>query len=137
MSLPKGLTFTHSTGATYTTGNRGKPPSWLYEHPDYTKLLETTPMAKAIITVTDNALKFWKWSDQVGEDGFKAKVGICIVAAENANHAMQILSRRFPRNPVYPNEFALLWKQFESDGSIKTPGVYELNAEKILTLKTA
>jgi len=93
-------------------------------------------MTKAIVAVTDSALKFWKWADQSGEDGTKAKPGICIIAADDANHALQILSRRFPANPVYPSEFNLMWKPFASDGSITTPGCYELNSEKILTLKT-
>jgi hypothetical protein len=135
--LPKGIIITNSNGDTYTTGNRGKPPKWLHSHPDYLKLLEATPVAKAIMQVTDNALKFWKWADQLGEEGNKCKTSICIVAANDANHAMQILARRFPTNPVYPSEFNLMWKQIDADGSILTPGVYEPNADKLLTLKVA
>ena len=116
---------------------RGRLANWIKNHPDYLKLLEATPVAKAIIQVTDSALKFWKWTDQLGEDGSKSKTSICIVAANSANHAMQILSRRFPTNPVYSTEFNLMWKQIDADGSIQTPGCYEPNAEKLLTLKVA
>jgi hypothetical protein len=137
--LPKGVTFTHSDGSTYTTGKPGKPPKWLYEHPEYIKLLETTPspIQKAITTVSDTALKVWKWADQTDDNGTTAKTAICIVAAHSRNQALQLLAKRFPSFPVYPSEFDLMWKRIDSNESITTPGVYEPNADKMLALKVA
>lgn len=129
--LPKGITFTHSDGSTYTTGNRGKPPKWLKDHPEYIKLLETTPttqVAPSSPKTTSNHLRCWRWNDQ---DGLPQH--ICMVAANDPHEAMKLLNKRF-QFQVTHNEFNVMWKEIDLAESISTPGVYEHNSEKLLVL---
>ena len=136
MSLPPGITFTNATGQTFTTGKRGKPPGWVSLDPKYIELTKNqVSSSKASPIIPESGLKCWKWSDQT-DDGVKVKTALCLVAASTPMEAIELLARRFPKNPVSGHEFRLMWKQIDIDKSIQTPGVYELNAEKLLTLKT-
>lgn len=133
--LPKGITFTHSDGSTYTTGTRGKPPKWLKDHPEYIKLLEATPATQVAPSSSKapsdpNKLRCWRWNDQ---DGLPQH--ICFVAAHNPHEAMKLLNKRF-QFPVTHNEFNVMWKEIELAESISTPGVYEHDKEKLLVLRT-
>lgn len=131
--LPKGITFTHTDGSTYTTGNRGKPPAWLKSHPEYIKLLETTPATpnpSKPLEVAPSGLKAWRWNDQDG-----LPMHICVVVARDIHEAIRILNKRF-QFPVGSHEFTLMWKEITPSESMLTPGVYEPNQEKVLALRS-
>ena len=136
--LPPGITFTSPTGDTFTTGKRGKRPNWVATDPKYLQLVnsQVAPSNSKATPSNTTTLKCWRWADQLGDEGVKIKTAMCIVAANNPSEALELLKRRFPINPVSSAEFRLMWKPFDSNGSIQTPGVYEHNKEKVLTLKT-
>jgi hypothetical protein len=133
--MSPGITFTSPDGKTYTTGKRGRKPAWVYSDPNFIKLNQTTPTNQT--TPSHSQLKCWRWADQLGDEGLKIKTTMCIVAAHDPREAINILSRRFIGNPVSAAEFKLMWKQIDNDGSIKTPGVYEHNTDKVLILKNS
>jgi hypothetical protein len=139
MAIPPGITFTNPTGGSWTSGNRGKPPAFVINDPKYIELTKANPKSiKSTSTTpaTSNPLKCWRWADQLGDEGVKIKTTMCVVAALTPLDALELLKRRFPSNPVSSSEFRLMWKLIDTDGSIQTPGVYEHNQEKTLTLKS-
>jgi hypothetical protein len=113
-----------TTGDTWVSGNRGKPPKWVASHPKYIqwKSNKSTPSVQIITTPvqTLNVLKFWKFGSNNRE--FKSNV-TCIVGAFSELEAIQLLNKTF-KNPVTANEFSSLWTPTEIK-EITTPGVYQ------------
>jgi hypothetical protein len=133
-------TFTNPADSTqtYTTGKRGRCPRWLDTLPEYIAYKTTKEATKAPpkpITTTSTGLLCWRYVGLFDEkDGeIRQPVPVCVVAAHHDLEAMALLAKRFPNAPVPSKEFNLMWKRL--DVELATPGVYEHNAEKILTLK--
>jgi hypothetical protein len=119
MSLPKGITITHTDGSTYITGTRGRRPSWLETHPDFIKLVNENPVevVETKVIIKKDGLTFWKWN------GGNVQ---CIVAANDSVNAVRLLGKRFRNFPVSGNEFKVLWKETDALEDVKVSGVYEL-----------
>lgn len=121
------ITLRNSDGATWTSGNRGKPPAWVASHPDYIafKAQKGTEVASAPVAVgpqTDARLKFWKW---IGLEDFKATAQ-CVVAAHSRTEAIRELNKVFKTNPVSVDELERMWTLIHPDEYMpQTVGTYE------------
>lgn len=131
------ITLTNPTDSTqtWTSGKRGRVPTWVATHPEYMQFKGKEVLsAHADKTPEDEYepqanLKFWKWS------GNHSALAIekCYVAAETPEEAVLELNKAFI-NPIGKSEFAKMWTEVEQDENLGR-GVFKFDTDKKTWIK--
>lgn len=128
------ITLTHPTDSTqtWTSGKRGRVPTWVTEHPEYVKYRGVEVVSvhadKPESEIPSN-LKFWMWTGNHAALALES----CYVAAETPEEAIAELNRAFV-NPVGKQEFAKMWTEADCDNPIGK-GVFKYDTEKKIWIK--
>jgi hypothetical protein len=120
------ITLTNpATGETWTSGKRGRRPSWVKDLEAAgtvipKKIVATAPgkiKTTEQLPAVPGALRIWRWVGQAGECGDNdehQKSARCMIVAANPTEAIKVANPTF-LYPIGSSEFALMWQEVETD----------------------
>jgi hypothetical protein len=119
------ITLTNpTTGETWTSGKRGRRPSWVKDLEAagtvIPKKIVATAAKKVDADAIPGALRVWRFVGQAGETGDNDKtqqLGHCLIIAQDPAAAITVANPTF-KYPISNAEFALLWSEETDTGML-------------------